>query len=93
MSSNSRDVILDNDHLIFQCPHCGEYVLVYLRDLNCKIFRHAVFKNNYVNINPHTSREDCINLINKQQIFGCAKPFQIIQLPNNTFQVQQCNYV
>ena len=35
--------------LTFLCPHCGMMVEVQKQQLNCKIFRHGIFKQN---LNP-----------------------------------------
>lgn len=87
------NVSVDGDKLIFQCPHCFLFVEVLKNDLNCKIFRHAVFKNNGQNINPHASESECNNLIISDSVVGCAKPFQIVQISNESYKVQQCGYI
>ncbi len=57
------------------CPHCnGEIIII---ELNCKIFRHACFKDGK-QLNPHASKEECDRVINEGLVYGCAKPFQII---------------
>jgi hypothetical protein len=64
------------DIIIF-CPHCKEQVLI--EQLNCCIFRHGIKKNNFENINPHASKEECDYLINNNLIYGCGKPFKVIE--------------
>ena len=34
--------LIENETLIFNCPWCENLVLVLIKDLNCKIFRHAM---------------------------------------------------
>jgi len=46
--------------------------------LNCKIFRHAIFKNGGIQLNPHASKEECDKVIKDNLVYGCAKPFEII---------------
>lgn len=88
----SDKVEIDNDKLIFQCPNCGDFVLVFKNELNCKIFRHAVHKDNGQNINPHTSENECKKLVENNLVFGCAKPFRIIQ-NGSEYKVQICEYI
>jgi hypothetical protein len=60
---------------ILSCPHCkGEIIIL---KLNCKIFRHAVFKDGK-QLNPHASKEECERVVRENLVYGCAKPFQII---------------
>lgn len=61
--------------LILECPNCK--LLVIIEQLNCKIFRHGVYKDSWQNINPHMSKEDCDKLVNLNLIYGCGKPFRI----------------
>lgn len=58
------------------CPHCGG--LIEITELNCKIFRHAIFKNGGIQLNPHASKEECDKVIKDNLVYGCAKPFEII---------------
>ena len=83
----------NGDKLIFQCPNCLDFVIVFKSDLNCKIFRHAVYKNNHQQINPHTPEPVCKQLFSLGKVFGCAKPFKIIQISDNTYEVQSCEYI
>jgi DNA-directed RNA polymerase subunit RPC12/RpoP len=47
-----------------QCPHCNGTVMV--KQLNCKIFRHGVFKKNGKQINPHAKKKkNVINILKK----------------------------
>ena len=34
-----------NNHIVLACPHCEEYILIFLKELNCRIFRHGVYKD------------------------------------------------
>ena len=74
------------DPLVIQCPHCHDFV--YIEQLNCRIFRHACYKNGEP-IPPHSTQEECESLIASGQVFGCAKPFQILQ--DGT--VVKCDYI
>jgi hypothetical protein len=75
-----------------KCPHCNEYFVVNTNQINCAIFRHAVYRNNMQPINPHENKENCEMLINNGVVYGCAKPFRIIN-QNNTYTVEVCDYI
>jgi len=63
---------------IVACPHCELMIMVNKNELNCKIFRHGIYKNTYTQINPHYSKEICDKLIKDNLIIGCGKPFKLI---------------
>ena len=70
----------------FKCPHCSGEIQILA--INCNVFRHAQYKSNGEQINPHASKEVCDLLIKEGLVNGCAKPFQII---NGT--ITKCDYV
>jgi len=70
---------MKNEYIIESCPHCNEEIIIYKNDYNCKIFRHGVFKKDLKMLDPHSSKEKCKMLKEKDLIFGCGKPFRIIQ--------------
>jgi hypothetical protein len=76
--------------MIVDCPHCGQYIII--EKLNCKIFRHAVYKNDGKQINPHMSKSDCEQLLREDKIYGCCKPFQIHVVDNKYIPVK-CEYI
>lgn len=59
----------------FQCPHCNILLQVMKNQINCKIFRHAIYKSNYTQIPPHSTQQTCEELFNSGKVYGCAKPF------------------
>ena len=77
MSNRAMD---DGTFLTFKCPYedCKLYIEVAKKELNCKIFRHGVLKNNNKQINPHSSKQICDNLSQQNSVYGCTKPFKII---------------
>jgi len=75
---------------ILTCPHCKEFIIV--EQINCGIFRHATLKSNNTQINPHASKEECDNFINNHLIYGCGKPFRILQ-ENDKFIIEICDYI
>jgi len=74
------------------CPHCKDYFIVNKKDINCAIFRHAVFKKNFHPINPHETKEKCQELVDNNLVFGCAKPFKLI-LNNDKYEAEICDYI
>jgi len=80
----------ENSQPILQCPHCKEYIII--EKLNCGIFRHGIFKNNSIQINPHAPKDECDYYIDKQLIYGCGKPFKIILIGEN-FSIEICDYI
>jgi hypothetical protein len=79
-----------NDINTIICPHCNEYVII--DKINCGIFRHGMFKENYKQIDPHTSKELCESYFKENKIFGCGKPFKIIII-DNKYHIQICDYI
>ena len=77
--------------IIVQCPHCGDFISII--ELNCQIFRHAVFISNGEQINPHASKEECDSLIKQRLVYGCAKPFKLVKTNEGTFLAEKCNYI
>ena len=67
------------------CPWCKQYIII--EELNCGIFRHAIMKNGE-HVHPHATKEECEFLVMTNQIWGCGKPFRII---NGC--VEKCDYV
>lgn len=83
----------DNSELvIIQCPYCEMYTSVFKKDINCAIFRHAVYKDTFKPIDPHSTLEQCEKLLKSDKIFGCAKPFQIKFVDDNPV-VTKCDYI
>jgi len=76
---------------IIQCPHCGNQVLI--EQINCAIFRHGVLKSNGEQIPPHLSKADCDRLIETNQIYGCGKPFKLVQDLSGNWIGIICDYI
>lgn len=77
-----------NEYNIYECPYCNENIIIYKNEINCGIFRHAIDKITFKQIDPHTPKNICDNLFENNKVFGCCKPFQII---NN--QIRKCDYI
>ena len=83
---------MDDNYIIVQCPHCKDYILVFKKELNCKIFRHGIFKDTMKQIDPHLKKDECDRLVTQNLIIGCGKPFQIIE-DNGSFKTIICDYI
>ena len=64
-------------HIIVICPNCKDQVII--EQLNCCIFRHGIKKETFENINPHAPRDECEFLKDNDMIYGCGKPFKVIE--------------
>jgi len=93
MSNTSKQVIFSKeDNLyIFNCPHCDILISVDKNQTNCKIFRCGIIKTNGIQINPHTSKNECDYLSTNNLIFGCGKPFKFFQDTSGDY-VDVCGY-
>ena len=79
-------------YIIVQCPQCKEYIQIFQKDYNCRIFRHGILKSNMKQINPHSSKEICDILIKKNLIYGCGKPFKLVNV-NGSEIATICGYI
>lgn len=63
--------------------------------MNCKIFRHGVFKKNMKQIPPHASKLQCDKWAKDDKIYGCGKPFRITQDKTSVsgFKAEICGYI
>lgn len=70
------------------CPHCQGRIEVTSDQIKCKIFRHGVFKSNNHPINPHLPKSKCDELVSKNLIWGCGKPFWF-----DGTTIKKCEYI
>ena len=76
--------------LITLCPHCK--IPVIIEELNCCIFRHGVLIGTGKQIDPHLEKTLCEKLIKDNLIYGCGRPFQVIE-KDGTFVAVICDYI
>ena len=83
-------IIFDKESNIyyFNCPHCDMLCQVHKSDIRCTIFRHAIYKKNLQNVNPHASKEECEKMLLNNEVYGCAKPFKFTGT-----NVEVCGYI
>ena len=76
---------------IISCPHCNESIII--MKINCGIFRHGIMKKTGKQINPHTNKQKCEQLIKDNLIYGCGKPFKITKVNDDKLTVEVCDYI
>ena len=82
-----------DDTIIVTCPSCKNYIEIKKKEINCAIFRHAIYKNTMLQIDPHTPKDKCVHLFQNNLIYGCGKPFNLIIGENNTYETIVCDYI
>ena len=75
-----------------ECPHCKGFIEIYEAEINCAIFRHGIYKDSGVQMNPHASKEECDSAFIKGLIIGCGKPFRFIK-NNEEVLLETCDYI
>jgi DNA-directed RNA polymerase subunit RPC12/RpoP len=84
----SEPIEIEKD-IVVTCPHCKDLVLI--EKLNCRIFRHGYFTETKQQMHAHTPKEVCDYLFENKKIYGCGKPFEIIQ-NNEGYLAIICDY-
>ena len=80
------------NYVAFSCPHCELQIVMYKNEINCAIFRHGVMRVSGTQIGPHAPKAECDELVAKDLIFGCGKPFRIVHF-NNEYKAEICDYI
>jgi hypothetical protein len=75
---------------ILNCPHCKDFIII--KKINCGIFRHGILKKNGKQINSHSPEEICDYYIKNNLIYGCGKPFRVINV-NGILETEICEYI
>jgi hypothetical protein len=79
--------------LNLECPHCKQTFIVDTTEINCGIFRHAVYKKDLNPINPHETEANCNKLVEEDLVYGCAKPFKISKSSDDKYVTEPCEYI
>lgn len=66
---------MDGFVCLVECPHCGCFIQI--REINCAIFRHGVYKQTGQQIDPHLPKADCDRLVATGALYGCGRPFRL----------------
>ena len=80
------------EYIIVNCPHCDQLIMTYLKEFNCKIFRHGIYKKSYKQIDPDLKKEECDRLFSEKLIYGCGKPFKL-SVNDNNYKAEVCDYI
>ena len=72
----------------YQCPYSDCAIAIEIIEINCAIFRCGVHKDTGQQIDPHLSKEECDKLKKDDRIWGCGRPFQLV----NGF-IIKCEYI
>jgi hypothetical protein len=75
--STPLDETEDKQSWLVHCPHCFGGVEVLKINVNCAIFRHAIYKPSGEQVDPHLPKEQCDALVAGDRVDGCCKPFKI----------------
>ena len=89
---------IEEGYYLFDCPNCDAPIQVDGNEVNCRIFRHGVYKRTGKQIPPHLDKITCERLFETGQIYGCGKPFKIEEDPHpdpHTLNLQavKCDYI
>ena len=80
------------EYINIKCPHCELEIIIYKNEINCGIFRHGVMKDSGIQVGPHSSKEECDDLVKNELIYGCGKPFSLSK-KNNEYCIEKCDYI
>lgn len=75
------------------CPHCEAGIEVPALSLNCSIFRHGAFTDTLEPIDSHTPQYICEWFVANNLIYGCGKPFAIVQDASGVVSAVKCDYI
>ena len=84
---------MNNKDIYVTCPHCDKPIMVYMKDINCAIFRHGVLKETRKQIDPHSSKNICVVLAMESKIYGCGKPFKLVRKDSISYSAEKCEYI
>lgn len=76
------------NYIFVTCPYSDCSIKIEIIEINCAIFRCGICKENGQQINPHLSKEECDTLKKEDKIWGCGRPFKLV---NNT--LVKCEYI
>ena len=95
---------MSNTSKYFICPHpeCGGMVEVPPNQLNCKIFRHGIYKTTIPNtivkkglqVHPHAPKQLCDYLRDNDLVYGCCKPCRVTTInADGSLTAEICDYI
>ena len=81
-----------DENVLVLCPNCKLMIFVYLKEFNCRIFRHGIYKKNMQQIDPHLPKTECNRLKREDLIIGCGKPFMLVNTVSGII-ARKCEYI
>ena len=82
-----------DDYVILNCPHCDMGIQICNNEINCKIYRCGIYKKSYAQIPQHMPQYFCDKLKERDEIFGCSKPFKYNINEENKPELIKCDYI
>lgn len=79
-----------SEEIIVICPYCSEHIII--EKLNCGIFRHGQYKDNYRQVSPHMTKSKCLKLLSEKKVNGCMGPFKVIK-DDKEWKAIKCDYI
>jgi len=77
--------------IITTCPSCQGDIIILQEEINCAIFRHAVYKNG-CEVPPHSSKEYIESLVKNDLVWGCGQPFQLLK-KEESYEAISCDWI
>ena len=62
--------------IVVACPACNDTLLI--EQLNCGIFRHGVNSATMRPIDPHSSKEQVVQMMREGKLIGCGAAFCVV---------------
>ena len=89
---------MSDNYIYIECPHCNQLMELIKQEINCAIYRHGIFKETGQQMDPHASKHICDELVEKDLIYGCGKPFKLFENKNpvtkeTTYYIEKCDYI
>ena len=89
---------MSDTNIYIECPHCNQLMELIKQEINCAIYRHGIFKDTGGQMDPHAPKQVCDELVEKDLIYGCGKPFKIFENKNPVtkianYYVEKCDYI
>lgn len=64
-------------YFVIQCPHCGDTMFLYRKEIKCGKIRHGTILSKNRQLHFNTSDEKCVQLLRDRLVIGCTKPFRV----------------
>lgn len=65
-------------YFVFQCPHCGDTMFLYRKEVECGKIRHGTILTKNRQLHFNISDKKCAQLLRDKLVAGCTKPFRVV---------------